>query len=217
MLATLLKKRRLLFTGSAIIFFASCSSMRYFPSGNVQRGLASWYGPEFHGKVTSNKELYDMYDLSAAHPTLPFGTYVKVTNLDNGKSVVVRINDRGPFVKGRIIDLSYAAAMQLGMTGPGVVPVMVEVLEKYSPKKSSQKFFVQVGAFVLKKNAKRLKEELLRRYSDVHLSVLRTSSQTYYRVRIKARTMEAAEKIAQRLLKEGYKAQILEEQHSPLP
>ncbi len=215
MLANLLKKSRLLFIVGIVLLLASCSSMRYFPSGNVQRGLASWYGPEFHGKVTSNKELYDMYDLTAAHPTLPFGTYVKVTNLDNGRSVVVRINDRGPFVKGRIIDLSYAAAVQLGMSGPGVVPVVVEVLKKYSPKKSSQKFFVQVGAFISKKNAKRLRDELLRRYPDVHLSVLRISSQTYYRVRIRARTMEAAEKIAQRLLKEGYKAQILEEQRFP--
>jgi rare lipoprotein A len=189
--------------------------MRYFPGGNVQKGLASWYGPEFHGKLTSNKEIYDMHDLTAAHPTLPFGTYVKVTNLDNGRSVVVRINDRGPFVKGRIIDLSYAAATKLGMGGAGVVPVVIEVLKKYSPKKSSQKYFVQVGAFVTKKNAKSLKKDLLRRYRNVQISILKTSSQTFYRVRIKARNMEAAEKIAKKLLKEGYEAQALEEQEFP--
>jgi rare lipoprotein A len=215
MLSTLPNKSRLLFIIGAILVLASCSRMRYFPGGNVQKGLASWYGPEFHGKVTSNKEIYDMHDLTAAHPTLPFGTYVKVTNLDNGKSVVVRINDRGPFVKGRIIDLSYAAAKKLGMSGVGVVPVVVEVLKKYSPKKSSQTYFVQVGAFVTKKNAKSLKKALLRRYRNVHISILKTSSQTYYRVRIKARTMEAAEKIAQKLLKEGYEAQVLEEQDLP--
>jgi rare lipoprotein A len=213
--AALPKKSRLLFIIGAIVLLASCSRMNYFPSGNSQRGLASWYGPEFHGKVTSNKEIYDMYDLTAAHPTLPFGTYVRVTNLDNGKSVVVRINDRGPFAKGRIIDLSYAAATKLGMSGSGVVPVVIEVLKKYSPKKSSQEYFVQVGAFVTKKNAKSLKKELAGRYRHVLISVLRTSSQTYYRVRIKARNMEAAEKIARKLLKEGYEARVFEEQHSP--
>jgi rare lipoprotein A len=211
----LLNKSRLLFIVGVILVLASCARMTYFPGGNVQKGLASWYGPEFNGKATSNKEIYDMHALTAAHPTLPFGTYVKVTNLDNGKSVVVRINDRGPFVKGRIIDLSYAAAAKLGMSGPGVVPVTIEVLKKYSPKKSSQKYFVQVGAFVTKKNAKSLKKDLLRRYDNVHISILKTSSQTYYRVRITADTMEAAEKIAQKLLKEGYDAQVLEEQDIP--
>jgi rare lipoprotein A len=215
MRAILLNKSRLLFIFGAILIFASCSRMRYFPGGNIQKGLASWYGPEFHGKLTSNKEIYNMHDLTAAHPTLPFGTYVKVTNLDNGKSVVVRINDRGPFVKGRIIDLSYAAAIKLGMSGAGVVPVMIEVLKKYSPKKSSQKYFVQVGAFISKKNAKSLKKDLLRRYRNVQISILKTSSQTFYRVRIRARSMEAAEKIAKKLLKEGYQAQILEEQEFP--
>jgi rare lipoprotein A len=215
MLPTPPNKSRLLFIIGAILVLASCSRMRYFPGADVQKGLASWYGPEFHGKVTSNKEIYDMHDLTAAHPTLPFGTYVKVTNLDNGRSVVVRINDRGPFVKGRIIDLSYAAATKLGMSGAGVVPVVIEVLKKYSPKKSSQKYFVQVGAFVTKKNAKSLKKDLLRRYRNVHISILKTSSQTYYRVRIKARNMEAAEKIAKKLLKEGYEAQVLEEQEFP--
>jgi rare lipoprotein A len=208
-------KSRLLFIIGLILVLASCSRMRYFPGGNIQKGLASWYGPEFHGKLTSNKEIYNMHDLTAAHPTLPFGTYVKVTNLDNGKSVVVRINDRGPFVKGRIIDLSYAAAIKLGMSGAGVVPVMIEVLKKYSPKKSSQKYFVQVGAFISKKNAKSLKKDLLRRYRNVQISILKTSSQTFYRVRIRARSMEAAEKIAKKLLKEGYQAQILEEQEFP--
>ena len=77
--------------------------------------MASWYGPGFHGKTTSNKEIYDMYDMTAAHRTLPFGTHLIVTNLQNDRSVTVRINDRGPFVKDRIIDLSYAAACQLDM------------------------------------------------------------------------------------------------------
>lgn len=104
----------------------------YYPTvvsvGSRYRGIASWYGPDFHGKQTSSGEYYDMYDFTAAHKTLPMNTMVKVTNLNNGKSVVVRINDRGPFVKNRIIDLSYAAAKKIGMVGTGTAPVEIEVL-----------------------------------------------------------------------------------------
>jgi len=110
----------------------SVSGRRYYPTvvsvGTVYRGVASWYGRDFHGRKTSNGEYYNMYALTAAHKTLPMNTMVKVTNLNNGRSVVVRINDRGPFVKNRIIDLSYAAAKRIGMAGRGTAPVMVEVL-----------------------------------------------------------------------------------------
>lgn len=211
MLKILSRERRLLYILGSIILLTSCAGMEYFPSGSVQKGLASWYGADFHGKRTSNKEIYNMYAMTAAHKTLPFGTYVKVTNLDNGRSVVVRINDRGPFVKGRIIDLSYAAAKKLGMSSEGVVPVKVKVLKEYSPKKSSQKFSVQVGAYTLKKNAKILKKKLQKKYWNVYISRLKTRSQTYYRVRIKARSMKSAEKIAKKLLRQGYKAHVLEE------
>ena len=85
----------------------------------VEEGVASWYGEDFHGKLTSNGEVYDMYAMTAAHKTLPLGVYVRVTNKQNGQSAVVRVNDRGPFVDTRIIDLSYAAAKQLGVVGPG--------------------------------------------------------------------------------------------------
>ena len=96
--------------------------------GYREQGYASWYGEKFHGHLTSNGEIYDMYSLSAAHKTLPLPSYVRVTNLDNGKSTVVRVNDRGPFHDGRVIDLSYAAAYKLGMLGKGTAPVMVEAL-----------------------------------------------------------------------------------------
>ena len=97
--------------------------------GYVERGIASWYGNKFHGYMTSSLEPYDMYGFSAAHKTLPLPTYARVTNLDNGKSVVVRINDRGPFGnKGRIIDLSEAAAKELDMIDAGVAPVTLEVV-----------------------------------------------------------------------------------------
>ena len=152
-----------------------------------------------------------MHALTAAHKTLPFGTYVRVTNLNNGKSIVVRINDRGPFVKGRIIDLSYAAAKKLGMDITGVAPVKIKVLKKYSPRKSSQKFSVQVGSFSSKKNAKVLKKKLQKNHRNVYISKLKTSSNTYYRVRIKARSAKSAEKIAKKLIKLGYRTNILEE------
>jgi len=95
----------------------------------VQEGMASFYGEEYHGRPTANGEVYDMHALTAAHPALPFNTRVRVVNLENGQSVVVRINDRGPSVQGRIIDLSYQAARAIGMVGPGTVRVRLEVLE----------------------------------------------------------------------------------------
>ncbi len=100
-----------------------------------QEGEASWYGPNFHGKTTANGERYNMLRLTAAHQKLPFNTLVRVTNLSNGKIATVRINDRGPFLKGRILDLSYAAARALGASGAGVIPVRIEVVGKAAPPK----------------------------------------------------------------------------------
>ncbi len=97
---------------------------------NELEGIASWYGPGFHGRRTASGEIYNMYAYTAAHRTLPLGTYVRVINLENGKSVVVRINDRGPFKKGRIIDLSYAAAKKIGMLEKGTARVRLEILSK---------------------------------------------------------------------------------------
>jgi len=116
----------------------SCSRLNYFPNGGAETGVASWYGPDFHGKLTSNKEIYDMYDMTAAHRILPFGTVVMVTNLDNGRTATVRINDRGPFVGDRIIDLSYATARVLDMVGPGTARVRLEVLRNVSPPPRSR-------------------------------------------------------------------------------
>src|SRR5947208_9242074 len=111
---------------------AGCAVMRALApppiTDGVQVGVASWYGPGFHGNRTANGEVYDQYELTAAHPSLPLGTRVMVTNLANGRSVDVRINDRGPFVDGRAIDLSYAAARVLRMVGPGTARVRIEVL-----------------------------------------------------------------------------------------
>ena len=96
--------------------------------GRPQTGIASWYGSKYHGRTCANGEKFDMYKLTAAHKSLPFGTRVRVTNLENNKSVVVRINDRGPFVRGRIIDLSYAAAKKIGMLKSGIVKVRAEIV-----------------------------------------------------------------------------------------
>ena len=94
-------------------------------SGYVEKGRASWYGKKFHGRKTSNGETYNMYAMTAAHKTLPMNTWVRVENLENGKQIKVRVNDRGPFVSGRIIDLSYTGAKQIGMVGPGTARVRV--------------------------------------------------------------------------------------------
>ncbi len=207
----LIRQRRFLFLLVASLLLSSCARMNYFPTGNTQRGMASWYGDDFHGKKTSNKEIYNMHAMTAAHKTLPFGTHVRVTNLTNGKSVVVRINDRGPFVKGRIIDLSYAAAQKLGMAETGVAPVVIKVLKRFSPKKSSQRYAVQVGSFTDKRNARILRVKLQRSYDNVYIAEYKTPSQVFYRVRIRARSMKTAQKIVEKLHQKGYSAHILEE------
>lgn len=101
-----------------------------YARGYSQNGLASWYGPGFHGNLTANGEIFNQHDLTAAHRNLPFGTWVRVTNLNNNLSVVVRINDRGPYIGGRIVDLSAAAAQMVRMGKSGVVPVRVDVLDR---------------------------------------------------------------------------------------
>jgi rare lipoprotein A len=123
----------------------------------VQDGLASWYGGKFHGRLTSSGEVFDSNEMTAAHRTLPFGTMVKVTNLDNGKTAIVKINDRGPFVEGRIIDLSRAAADTLGMIGQGVARVSLEIVDFVSDKPV---FAIQVGAYALVKNADKARATL---------------------------------------------------------
>ncbi len=138
----------------------------YYPTivktGDIYRGIASWYGPNFHGKKTSNGEWYDMYAMTAAHKTFPMNTIVKVTNLLNGKSTIVRINDRGPFVKNRIIDLSYAAAKKIGVVARGTAPVRLEILGFHGKildpldKRESVRlsnFYVQIGSFRKKRGA----------------------------------------------------------------
>jgi rare lipoprotein A len=194
---------------------SSCSRLSYKtpegPRGGVEVGLASWYGREFHGRPTSNREIYDMNDMTAAHPSLPFGTQVMVTNLGNERTAVVRINDRGPFVKGRVIDLSYAAARVLGMVGPGTARVRLEVLRGYQTQAAASRFSVQVGAFAVQENAYSLKRQLERRYEGVFITPFRTPTRVYYRVRVAAKDRDAALTIAGRLADEGLPVILIEE------
>lgn len=127
-----------------------------------ESGFASWYGGKFQGRKTASGEIFDTNLLTAAHKTLPFGTVVKVTNLENGKTVVVRINDRGPFVEGRIIDLSQAAAEEIGMLGAGVARVNLEIVFKSTPQYSGPAgtVTVQVGAYKSRENAEKIKAHL---------------------------------------------------------
>lgn len=151
----------------------------YYPlpsaEGFVEEGIASWYGTDFHGKPTACGEPYDMWAMTAAHKTLPLGTYVKVTNLRNQRSIVLRVNDRGPFVGGRVIDLSCKAAQELGSYGKGTAPVRVEAVQVASEMKVGQEtywkvdplpsfrygcFTVQIGAFRDQGNALRLRDRM---------------------------------------------------------
>ena len=148
----------------------------------VEEGIASWYGAPFHGRRASNGEIYDMNKLTAAHRTLPFETVVRVTNLTNGKSTVVRITDRGPFVENRIIDLSFAAAREIESVGPGTAPVRLEILSAVDP--TAGFFTVQVGAFRDRGNAERLRERLSASYSPIFIQQMEAGDATFYRVRI---------------------------------
>ena len=166
--------------------------------GFRQRGIASWYGKDFHGKKTSSGETYDMYAMTAAHKTLPLGTYVRVRNLENNRELDVRINDRGPFVRGRIIDLSYTAAKELGLVGPGTAKVEIVALGTPTTTDSgsgrtfvqqdyySGNFTFQVGAFTYRENAERLKRKLDGRYKNAHITVYDRGDQIFYRVRVGA-------------------------------
>ncbi len=182
-----------------------------------QRGKASWYGTKFHGRKTANGEIYNMYAMTAAHKTLPLGTYVKVHHLANNRSVEVRINDRGPFVRGRIIDLSYSAAKDLGIVGPGTANVEVVALgtpattdggtaRSYVPGDYySGNFTFQVGAFLNYDNAKRLKHKLDEQYKNAHITIYDNGKDIYYRVRVgKATNLEQAAEFETYLIQNGF-------------
>lgn len=187
--------------------------------GFRQKGLASWYGRKFHGRKTSSGEIYNMYAVTAAHKTLPLGTYVRVHNLKNHKKVDVRINDRGPFVRGRIIDLSYGAAKKLGIVGPGTAPVEIIALGRpmatgstaarapaYMPVDFySGDFTIQVGAFSNPDNAAKLKRRLSRIYENAHIVNDPHERKAPFKVRVgSCSTLDQAQKYETRLIRDGF-------------
>jgi rare lipoprotein A len=186
-------------------------------TGYRERGIASWYGSKFHGRRTSSGETYDLYKMTAAHKTLPLPTYARVTNLRNGRSIIVKINDRGPFHVNRIIDLSYVAAAKLGILEYGTGLVEVEAID---PARSTQTqpaavkppvtgndttLFLQVGAFSNRANAERLSRKLQEsRLGEIHILQGTTPTGSVYRVRIgPLASVDAADRLSNSLISLG--------------
>lgn len=194
--------------------------------GYVERGIASWYGTKFHGHRTSSGEPYDMYSMSAAHKTLPLPTYAKITNLKNGKTVIVKINDRGPFHENRLIDLSYAAATRLNILGTGTGLVEIRTIDPSIPTRSANMLrsrpkidprtmpktpglFLQVGAFANHANAVRLKTRIQQSLpgKQLHIKSIVSDARPVFRVRIgPLASVELADKLTASLIAKGLPA-----------
>ena len=168
-------------------------------AGFRQTGYASWYGRKYHGRRTSSGETYDMYAMTAAHPVLPLPSYVRVRNLGNGRQAVVRVNDRGPFLKDRVIDLSYMAARKLGVVATGTARVEVVALAPGPAPLAGLPFMLQVGSFADASNARRLKERLERLgYDNVVVERVQAAARVHHRVRLGPYARERAARSAAR-------------------
>lgn len=196
----------------------------YYPipsaHGFVETGIASWYGAKFHGRRTSNGEIYDMHAMTAAHKTLPMNTHLLVTNLENGKEITVRINDRGPFIRGRIIDLSYRAARELGMADQGLAQVRITALgeavryvedgqsrERFAatPDFEHGEFYVQVGAFTQQENAQRLQQKLTEWGRSAVVREYDHGGRIFHRVQVAAgNTLSGAQRLERVMIEAGY-------------
>lgn len=193
----------------------------YYPlpsaMGFTETGYASWYGPGFHGKNTSSGEIYNMHALTAAHKILPLNTFVLVENLNNGRRVIVRINDRGPFVKNRIIDLSFAAAKRLGIIGPGTAKVRITALAEAGSHVGRHgtdtglsalrhgRFYVQVGSFLDPGNARGLKRRLARIHKPVVIVRQPIGGRIFFRVLVfAARDYNVAKDVESRFESMGF-------------
>ena len=205
--------RRLLFFICAVVILSACGHKKVQVkapaslSSSDLEGLASYYAEPYHGRKTASGEIFDTYrGFTAAHRTLPFNTLVRVTNTRNGRGVDVRINDRGPFVDGRVIDLSVRAARDIDLVRPGVAPVKLKVLNQ--PTASRPSFEVQVGAFESQRAAEDLKQRLERKYPSVTIQRF-FADRTIYRVRIGEPDIEAANKVTSELRKEDLKPFIV--------
>ncbi len=194
--------------------------------GYRERGVASWYGKMFHGRRTSSGEPYDMYAMTAAHRTLPLPSYARVRNLRNGKQVVLKINDRGPFLHNRLIDLSYAAAHRLGIvaTGTGLVevevvgadtmladaPIGAPVVNRVS---QAPAIYIQLGAFSERDNAERMRRRLYgHTYGPVVTQYARVNGSDVHRVRVgPIATVDEADKLVERMQYQGYQPRLIVE------
>ena len=173
------------------------------PVGYTEQGVASWYGIPYNGRPAADGEIYDMEKLVAAHRVMPFNTWLKVTNVANNKSVNVRIIDRGPFVDGRIIDLSKAAARQIDLLGPGIGEVRLEVIAAPQDIVANDFYAVQVGAFSIFANADRAREEYAQRFGTAEV-VVKEGATPLWRVLVgKVNSMDAAQDIANQIRAEG--------------
>lgn len=224
---------------------SACGGLRHGPERaslpwRMQEGIASWYGPGFHGRPTATGEVFDQYDLTAAHPTLPLGSRILVHNLENGRHVTVRVNDRGPFVAGRILDLSYAAAYALDMVRPGTAWVRITVLEetprplpiaashdgvapadsrgsRHEPPAADvapapPRFVVQVAAFSDAARATHLRDVVAAHFPDAHVVAVRTTAGRSHRVRLGPYALRrVATARANLVARLGYPAEVLEE------
>jgi rare lipoprotein A len=194
-----------------IISIASCSTPYRPPSGYA---VASWYGSEFHGKPTASGEIFDMYGYTCAHREYPFGTKLRITNTINDKSITCVVNDRGPFVQGRDIDLSYAAAKDMELIETGTATVRVDRLVrdtsyirevKYLSDSGPGPFTIQVGSFRDASNASRLKTGLELKYDKVYITEAEIDRERFYRVRIgKFQARSEVQKLGRTLADEGY-------------
>jgi len=195
-----------------LIFTASCASTHYKPYTEPDYVVASWYGSDFHGRPTSSGEIFDMHALTCAHRWYPFGTQLKVTNISNNKAVNCVVNDRGPFVEGRDIDLSYAAAKEIDLIGEGTRMVKVEYMGRDASYRKEVKnlsnsgpFTVQLGSFKEITNASRLKKALEFKYNRVYITEAEIDGNKFYRVRIgKFHGTDEVYRLATSLADEGY-------------
>jgi rare lipoprotein A len=192
--------------------------------GAIEAGVASWYGVPYHGRRAASGEIYDMEQLTAAHRTLPFETWVEVTNLSNGRSVGVRINDRGPFVNGRVIDLSQAAAREIGMLGPGTARVQLRVIAPPAgarlapPPKAPAPvawYAVQAGAFADRNRAESLGAAMVQAFAEARV-ILGDGAPPLWHVLVgREMTIEQANELAARVRQEAGQAVVVPERPTP--
>ncbi len=227
----------LLFCGSLLVFNSALAAKQkipgtqrpytinnrtYYPlptaDGYVESGIASWYGRDFHGRPTSNGETYNMHNITAAHKLLPMHTMLLVKNEENGKKIVVRVNDRGPFIQGRIIDLSYGAAQKLGLVHSGTARVTITALGEVQNRNSqgritfkrqadlrSGEYFVQIGAFLQKYNALELQDKFAKDNHKVVITKAKIKGKLFYRVQVYVgQTLNNARRSEIALLNKGY-------------